>query len=80
MSTRLPYFFLLASSSLNNVRIAGSSLLGLDLLHFERDAQAFRKVALSDGEIAGRRRAGVEVLVVPEVRRRHDPGPSANRS
>jgi hypothetical protein len=48
-------------------------LLGyFDLVDFEWDAQAFRKIAFGYGEIARARIAGVEMLVIPVIRRRDD--------
>jgi hypothetical protein len=46
--------------------------IGFDLFDFERDAQPLRKVAFGDRVIARFRAAGVEVLVIPEKRRRDD--------
>src|SRR5262245_35777631 len=44
----------------------------LDLLHFERNPQTLREIAFRHREITRARVPRIEMLVVPEIRRRHD--------
>ena len=48
----------------------GILLGGFNLLDLERNTEPFREIALGDGKVSCRRAAGVEVLVIPEKRRR----------
>src|SRR2546423_704160 len=51
---------------------AGILVRSLDLLDFQRNSETLRKVTLGDRPITSFGIASIEVLVIPEIWRRHD--------